>query len=149
MTLKNDEKSEEELTCCFKIDIRNSTNFDSSTWVSKSYSLTGCFWPKYIMFVLKRYRGVIFHDTRESCKIWRKTDLWFRKWHEKFGKILPEQTKVSKLGLLLGYFIQSRKCTSLKCTGEWVICDEDEEWCEIWKGIDESVQNWHEQFNEF
>ena len=31
MTLKNDEKSEEELTCCFKIDIRNLTNFDSST----------------------------------------------------------------------------------------------------------------------
>ena len=31
MALKNDEKSEEELTCCFKIDIRNLTNFDSST----------------------------------------------------------------------------------------------------------------------
>ena len=28
MTLKNDEKSEEELTCRFKIDIRNLTNFD-------------------------------------------------------------------------------------------------------------------------
>ena len=31
MALKNDEKSEEELTCCFKIDIRNLTNFDSGT----------------------------------------------------------------------------------------------------------------------
>ena len=30
MTLKNDEKSEEELTCRFKIDIRNLTNLDSS-----------------------------------------------------------------------------------------------------------------------
>ena len=30
MTLKNDEKSVEELTCGFKIDIRNLTNFDSS-----------------------------------------------------------------------------------------------------------------------
>ena len=30
MTLKNDEKSEEELTCRFKIDIKNLTNFDSS-----------------------------------------------------------------------------------------------------------------------
>ena len=29
MTLKNNEKSEEELTCHFKIDIRNLTNFDS------------------------------------------------------------------------------------------------------------------------
>ena len=35
MTLKNDGKSEEELTCRFKIDIRNLTNFYSSTWFSK------------------------------------------------------------------------------------------------------------------
>ena len=31
MTLKNDEKLSEELTCRFKIDIRNLTNFDSKT----------------------------------------------------------------------------------------------------------------------
>ena len=31
MTLKNDEKSDEELTCPFKIDIRNFTNFDPRT----------------------------------------------------------------------------------------------------------------------
>ena len=31
MTLKNDEKSEEELSCCFKIYIRNVTNFDLRT----------------------------------------------------------------------------------------------------------------------
>ena len=30
MTLKNDEKSEEKLTCRFKIDISNLMNFDSS-----------------------------------------------------------------------------------------------------------------------
>ena len=64
MALKNDEKSEEELTCRFKIDIRNLTNFYSSTWFSKIYTLMGCFWPKYVMFELKKYRGVIFHDTR-------------------------------------------------------------------------------------
>ena len=39
MTLKNDEKSEEELTCCFKIDIRNLTNFDSSTRKSEKFAL--------------------------------------------------------------------------------------------------------------
>ena len=31
MTLKNDAKFEEELTCRFKIDMRNLTNFDTST----------------------------------------------------------------------------------------------------------------------
>ena len=54
MTMKNDEKSEEEWTCRFKIDIRNLTNFNSRAWkVSKIYTLIGCFWPKYKMFELK------------------------------------------------------------------------------------------------
>ena len=26
---------------------------------------------------------------------------------------------------------------------------DNEEWCKIWKGIDLSVQNWHEEFNKF
>ena len=53
----------------------------------------GKFWPKhwkvkkklhfnefllskvYILVELKKYRGVIFHDNEEWCKIWRKTNL--------------------------------------------------------------------------
>ena len=31
MTMKNDAKFEEELTCQFKIDMRNLTNFNKST----------------------------------------------------------------------------------------------------------------------
>ena len=31
MTMKNDAEFEEELTCHFKIDMRNLTNFDPST----------------------------------------------------------------------------------------------------------------------
>ena len=86
--------------------------------VSKIYTLMGCFWPKYIMFELKKYRGHIFNKTEVWCKIWRKTDLWFGKWHEEFGKFSPEHTKFSKLGLSLDPFIQSRKCMSLKLKGE-------------------------------
>ena len=37
--------------------------------VSKIYTLMGCFWPRYIMFELKKYRRVIFYDTREWYKI--------------------------------------------------------------------------------
>ena len=106
MTMKNDTKIEEELTCRFKIDMRNWMNFDPSTR------------PKYIMLELKKYRGVIFHDTEEWCKIWRKTDLWFGKWHEEFGKFLPDDWKVSKLGLSWDPFVQNRKCMSLKFTEE-------------------------------
>ena len=35
MTRKNEVKFEEELTCRFKIDMRNLTNFDSSTQKSE------------------------------------------------------------------------------------------------------------------
>ena len=39
MKPKNDEKSEEELTCRLKIDIRNLTNFDLSTGKSQNITL--------------------------------------------------------------------------------------------------------------
>ena len=39
MTMKNDAKLEEELTCQFKIDIRNFTNFDLSTRKSQKFAL--------------------------------------------------------------------------------------------------------------
>ena len=39
MTMKNDEKSEEELTCQFKIDMRNLMNFDPSTRKSQKFAL--------------------------------------------------------------------------------------------------------------
>ena len=39
MALKNDEKSEEELTCRFKIDIRNLMNFDLRTQKSQKFTL--------------------------------------------------------------------------------------------------------------
>ena len=67
--------------------------------VSKFFTLMGSFWAKYILFELKKYRGVIFHDIEEWCKIWRKTDLLLGKWHEEFGKFSPEHSKVSQLEL--------------------------------------------------
>ena len=38
MTMKNDTKFE-ELTCCFKIDMRNLTNFDPSTQKFQKFAL--------------------------------------------------------------------------------------------------------------
>ena len=29
------------------------------------------------------------------------------------------------------------------------MCHENEEWCKIWRGIELSFQNWHEEFDEF
>ena len=39
MAMKNDAKFEEELTCQFKIDMRNLTNFDPSTRKSQKFAL--------------------------------------------------------------------------------------------------------------
>ena len=57
MTLKTDAKYEEKLICCFKND-KNLVSFDPSIF-SSSYC------TKYVKFDLKKYRGVIFHDTEE------------------------------------------------------------------------------------
>ena len=87
--------------------------------VSNIFALMGSFSAKHILFDLKKkYRGVIFHDANKWFKIWRKTDLWFERWWKEFGKFLPEQSKVSKLGLWWDPFIRSRKCMSLKFTEE-------------------------------
>ena len=64
MAMKNDAIFEEELTCGYKIGMRNLTNFDPSTQESLKCSLlVGSFTGKHIMFELKKYRGVIFHGT--------------------------------------------------------------------------------------
>ena len=65
----------------------------------KICTFNGSYCAKYLMFNLKKYRGVISHDTEEWRRIWRKTDLWFGKWHEEYGKFSPEHLKVSVLGL--------------------------------------------------
>ena len=48
------------------------------------FVLIGSLWPKYIMFEIQKYRGLISHYTEELCKFWRKNDLCFEKWQEKF-----------------------------------------------------------------
>ena len=54
--------------------------------VSKIYILMGCFWPKFIIFKLKKYRGVIFDGTEDWFKIWKKTHLCFQKLHKELVK---------------------------------------------------------------
>ena len=86
--------------------------------ISKVCTLMGCFWPKSVMFELRKHRRVMFDGTEYWCKVWKKTDLCSQKWHEEFGKFSPEHLKVSKLGLLCHPFVQGWKCMSLKFTGK-------------------------------
>ena len=89
----------------------------------KSFHFNEFLLTKAYTFELKKYRGVIFHDTEEWWKkIWKKPDLWFGKWHEKFGKFPLEHPKVIKLRPRWDLFIQSRKCLSWKFTEEfWIM----------------------------
>ena len=48
----------------------------SKIW--KMFILIGFFWGKYIFAKLKKYRGIIFHETEKRYKIWRGIDLSFR-----------------------------------------------------------------------
>ena len=54
MTMKNNAKFGEELTCHFKTVMKNLMNFDSSTWKSKKLLFNWLLWPKYIMFELRK-----------------------------------------------------------------------------------------------
>ena len=79
MAMKNDTKFEEELTCYFKIYYREFDKFwPKHLKVSKIFTLITSFWANYLLFELKKYRGVISHGTEEWYKLWRGIDLSFQ-----------------------------------------------------------------------
>ena len=91
MKMKWDTQFVEELTCRFKIGIRNLRKFDLSSEKSqKIFILMGSLWAKYKLFELKKYRGIIFHKNEEGYKIWRGIDLSLQNWHKEFDKIWPK-----------------------------------------------------------
>ena len=65
MKLKSDAKSEEKLILGSKTDMRNLVNFHPATQKSKHFTLMNYFYLNYMRFQLKKYRGVIFHDTEQ------------------------------------------------------------------------------------
>ena len=116
--------------------------------VSKICTLMVYFWPKYIMFEPKKYREGMCDSTEDWYKIWRKSDSCFQKWHEESGKFEPEHSKVSKLGLSWDPFTKSGNFMTSKLTGELCGMTTNND-AKMWRGIDLSVQNWHDKFIEF
>ena len=64
MSMKSDAEFEEKLTLGFKNDLKNLVNFHPTTQKSQKFTLMGYFCPRYMRFEPKKYRGVIFHDTK-------------------------------------------------------------------------------------
>ena len=130
--------------------------------------LIGPFHANYITFDLKKYGGVIFYDNKESCKIFRKTELWLGRWHEKFDRFSSEHLKMSKLVLswdplsfqnwhkevdkfwlkhwkvskiytLMGYFWPKYTIFGLRMYRE-VIIDGTQDWYKVWRKTNLSFQ---------
>ena len=103
------------------------------------------------MFQLKKYIGVVFNGTQDWYKAWRKTNSCFQKLTWKIWQIFtraPDFQVVSKIRTLMRSFYLKQKMYELKIY-KGVLCHENEEWYKIWREIDLSVQNWHEQFDKF
>ena len=112
-------------------------------------TLIGSFCWKYIRFQLKKYRGVMSHDTEDWCKIWIKPDLLFQKWQE-VGEFWSEHSKVSKICILIGPFRSKYITFDLK-KYRWVVFCDTEKSCKIWWKTDlrfrndmRSVANFHQ-----
>ena len=149
MKLKRDTKFGEVSTYHFKIGIRNLTKFDPSTRKSKkNFILMASFWAKYILFELKKYIGIIFHETEERYKIWRGIEFSFQNWLKEFDKIWPEHSKVSKMFILMSSFWAKYIFFELKMY-RGIIFHETEEGNKIWRGIDLLFQNSCKEFEKF
>ena len=102
--------------------------------VSNIFTLMGLFWAKFILFELKKYREVIFHENEERYKTWRGIDTSFQNWHKEFDKFWPEYS-VSKIFTLMGSLWPKYIMFELqKYRG--VIFHDTEELCKFWRKTD-------------
>ena len=106
MTLTNDAKFKGKLTWDFKWHEEFdefSPNF-SKIW---KFYFDGFFLSKvYIIFELKIYRGVIFHDTEQWCKIWINPNLVVSRMAWGIGWTFIRALRSPKNCTLMGSFCQ-------------------------------------------
>ena len=130
MILKSDERFKEKLTCDFKYDMRNLVKFHLTTQKSENFTSMGSFCPKYIRSELKKYGGVIFHDTEQWCKIWINPDLVVSKMAWGIGWTFIRALKSLKNYTLMGSFCPKHIMFQVEhFVG--VMCHDTEGWCKI------------------
>ena len=96
--LNIDTKIEGKLTCAFKNDMWNLTDFQQSTRKSQNWDFDR------ILLSEVENIWVMCHDNEKWYKIWRGIDLSVQNWHEEFHELWPEHSKISKLCTLMGCF---------------------------------------------
>ena len=127
MTLKSDAKFKEKLICGFKYDMRNLVNFHPTTQKSENFTLMGYFCPKYMRFELKNYRGAIFHDIEQECKISISPGLAVLKMTWEIGWTFIRAPKSLKNWTLLNFLcpkhmFQLENFTGIMCHDTEVCC---------------------------
>ena len=99
------------------------------------------FWPKYMMFELENYKGIMFDGTHDWYRVWGKTNLTWGIW-QFFNRALSLKIRT----LMTSFYLKS-KIYELKIY-RGVIFHDNKEWCKVSRAINLSVQNWHEGFDE-
>ena len=94
----------------------------------------------------------MFDCTQDWCKVWKRTGLFFQKLSWEIWKIFTRALESLWIGKVhwtrMASFCLKLKIYELKIY-RGVMDHKNEEWCENWRGIYSSVQNWHKEFDEF
>ena len=80
ITMKNDARFEEELTCRFKIDTTIWQILIRIFKCLKNLHFNWLLLTKVYNFCTKKRTGAMFRGTEDWCNIWGKADLYFPKW---------------------------------------------------------------------
>ena len=141
--MRNDAKSEKELTSQFKTDMRNLINFDPSTW--KPFHFDG-------LLLIKVYN--VWAEKVQFSYVW-----WHSRLKQSLKKNLLGLPKLTwgiwrfftralslKIGTLMTSFCLKLEMCMLKIY-RGVMCHDNGKWCKTWRGIDFSVQNWQKEFD--
>ena len=110
--------------------------------MSKNCTLMGWLWPKYIRVRVQR-RYVLCHSKliqslKENWLVLPKIDM------RNFANFRQSTWKSTNWDL--GVILLSTYELNIY---RGVMCHDNEQWCKYGRGIDLSVQNWHEEFDKF
>ena len=122
MTMKNNAKFEEELTAKLKIDMRNLTNFDRVLENLKNVHFNGFLLNKvYHVWPKESIGELCLMALNTDAKFDGKLTCAFKNGMRNLANFDQSTFESLKIGLWWDLFIQSRKCTSLKFTGEFCV----------------------------
>ena len=146
----NDAKLEKELTCQFENDMRNLQILTQALKNLKTLHFNWLLLTKvYNVWAWKVQKSYVWwHSSliKNLKETWLAVVLLKLTWA--IWQIFTRALESLKIGTLMGFFCPKLKMYKLKIY-RGIMCHDNEEWWKNWRGIDLSVQNWHEEFDEF